>query len=139
MALERGLPLLTLGFAIASFGLSPMAYAVTPAPEGGYPGGNTAEGDDALFSLTTGSRIGINNTAAGWQALYFNTTGNDNTATGLAALHRNIDGSANTATGLQSLYGNTSGNFNTADGYNALSNNTTGNDNTANGANGRAL
>ena len=37
---------------------------------------NTAEGTDALFSLTTGS----DNTANGFQALYSNTTGNSNTA-----------------------------------------------------------
>ena len=30
----------------------PRTGAVTPAPDGGYPGGNTAEGDNALFSLT---------------------------------------------------------------------------------------
>mgnify|MGYP003694342943 CR=1 FL=1 len=41
---------LTLGaFALASV---PTAFGVVPAPDGGYPGGNTAEGDNALFSLT---------------------------------------------------------------------------------------
>ena len=43
-------------FAIACFALSPTAQAVTPAPDGGYPNENTAEGDDALFSLTTISK-----------------------------------------------------------------------------------
>ena len=28
--------------------------AVVPLPDGGYPGGNTAEGTKALLSLTTG-------------------------------------------------------------------------------------
>ena len=38
---------LTLGaFALAS---APTAFGVVPAPDGGYPGGNTAEGDFALF------------------------------------------------------------------------------------------
>jgi hypothetical protein len=32
----------------------PKAQAVSPPPDGGYPGGNTAEGENALFSLTTG-------------------------------------------------------------------------------------
>ena len=35
--------------AFAWFALLPTAYAVTPAPDGGYSGGNTAEGKDALF------------------------------------------------------------------------------------------
>ena len=65
--------------AVACFGLSPMAQALLPPPppDGGYPNQNTAEGEDALFSLTTGGF----NTAIGSQALYNNTTGNFNTAT----------------------------------------------------------
>ena len=44
-------PVLTL----ACFALSPIALAVSPAPDGGYPGGNTGEGQNALLSLTTGT------------------------------------------------------------------------------------
>src|SRR5438067_836554 len=77
---RRGLLLIPL--VLVCFGLSSAARAVTPAPDGGYPGGNTAEGDDALFSLTTGS----NNTAMGFDALYSNTNGADNTAVGWQAL-----------------------------------------------------
>src|SRR2546423_1355105 len=33
---------------------APKILAVSPPPDGGYPGGNTAEGQNALFSLTTG-------------------------------------------------------------------------------------
>ena len=78
---------LRLGFllirlALAWFALSPTAQAVTPAPDGGYPSRNTAEGTNALFSLTTGS----SNTAIGFHALYSNTTGSHNTATGADAL-----------------------------------------------------
>jgi len=40
----------------------PTAQAVVPAPDGGYPGGNTAEGQNALLSLTTGGY----NTAIGF-------------------------------------------------------------------------
>src|SRR5205814_8506738 len=74
-------------FLLASlfFALSPTARAVTPAPDGGYGNGNTAEGDDALFSNTTGSA----NTAAGFQALFSNTTGSANTASGDNALQNN--------------------------------------------------
>jgi hypothetical protein len=115
---------------LACFGLSPEARAVVPAPDGGYPGGNTAEGQSALFSLTTGG----NNTAIGHQALFNNTTGFQNTATGFQALFSNIIGRSNTANGFQALFFNI-GNFNTANGYGALRFNTTGGNNTATGAN----
>jgi hypothetical protein len=100
-------------FAIACFALSPTAQAVSPAPDGGYPGGNTAEGTDALFSLTTGS----DNTAIGFQALFNNTTGSQNTATGAGALDNNTFGRQNTANGAFALQANTSGIFNTATGF----------------------
>jgi len=45
--------LIFLALALACF-FSQAARAVVPAPGGGYPGDNTAEGDYALFSLTTG-------------------------------------------------------------------------------------
>src|SRR5438552_4988762 len=92
--------LFSAALALACFALSPTAVAVTPAPDGGYANQNTAEGDDALFSLTTGP----SNTAVGFQALYSDTTGGNNTATGYAALFSNITGRANTATGVGALY-----------------------------------
>src|SRR5258708_29312701 len=58
---------------------------LSPAPDGGYTGNNTAEGTDALFSLTTG----LNNTAIGFEALFNNTTGASNTANGFQALFSN--------------------------------------------------
>jgi Chaperone of endosialidase len=126
--LRRGLLLITV--ALACFGLSPVpkAFAVTPAPDGGYPNGNTAEGQNALFSLTTG----IKNTAVGFDALLHNTTGNDNTAYGYEALYSNTS-SFNTANGYQALFKNTTSSFNTANGYQALYRNTAGYNNTANG------
>jgi len=120
---------LLIPFVLACFALSQTAQAVTPAPDGGYPAANTAEGDSALLSLTTGA----NNTAIGFNALMSNTIGNDNTATGRDALFSNKKGEDNTATGLQALYSNTIGSDNTATGYGALSSNTDGSDNTANG------
>jgi len=48
------------------FALSPTLRAVSPAPDGAYPNGNTAEGDSALFSLTSG----VDNTAIGAGALF---------------------------------------------------------------------
>jgi hypothetical protein len=47
------LPIFIAGV-LACFGLLPKAQAVSPPPDGGYPGGNTAEGQNALLSLTTG-------------------------------------------------------------------------------------
>ena len=132
-------------FVLGYFGLSPAAQGVLPAPDGGYPGGNTAEGTNALFGLTSG----IYNTALGEDALHNNTTGknntatgygalalsncNDNTATGWAALYNNTSGVNNTATGSAALFANKSGSNNTANGLSALVYNTIGNNNTATG------
>src|SRR5436305_13602809 len=102
--------------ALVCFALTPIARAVSPAPDGGYPGANTAEGDDALFSLTTG----VSNTAIGFQALFSNTEGTGNTATGSFSLWSNTTGQENTANGYGALYSNTTGNQNTANGYTAL-------------------
>ena len=144
----------------------PKAGAVTPAPDGGYPGFNTAEGDGALQSLTSGTSntavgfdalfsdtAGSNNTATGIGALGSNTTGSDNTANGFGALLLNTTGPNNTAVGFEvlfanttgfenagigsrALFANTTGFHNTAGGFFALSRNTTGNHNTANGDEG---
>src|SRR5207249_10955687 len=122
-------PAVLLTLVLVCFALSPTARAVDPPPDGGYPGFNTAEGTDALFSLTDG----INNTATGFDALFNNTTGSYNTANGLNALFSNTTGSRNTATGDSTLFGNTTGNQNTATGDLALFSNTTGIQNTATG------
>src|SRR2546426_86134 len=121
---------LRLGFlliplALVWLAISPTARAVTPVPDGGYPNENSAEGDDALFSLTTGS----GNTATGFDALYSNTAGNDNTATGLNALFYNTTGYNNTATGQYALFSNTTGSNNIALGFGAGGNLTTGSNN----------
>ena len=134
--------------ALAWLALSPAAPAVTPAPDGGYANNNTAEGTDALFSLTSGAdntAIGVDalyrnttgslNTATGFRALLNNTSGIWNTATGVQALLLNIDGNYNTANGVDALYNNTHGSFNTAIGQSALLANTTGGSNTAAGSN----
>src|SRR6266542_4160189 len=123
----------------ACFVFSQSAQSVVPAPDGGYPGGNTAEGQSALFSLTSGGF----NTGVGFLSLRSNTTGNFNTATGAGTLLANT-ADQNTATGAGALLSNTTGDRhtatgtfalfeNTATGSVALENNTTGNDNTATG------
>ena len=126
--LRYGLFLIPL--VLAAFALSPTAQAqLSPSPDGGYDGDNTAEGTDALFSLATGT----NNTAIGFDALYSNTTGDSNTATGSQALLSNTTGVRNTANGFAALNSNTTGERNTATGRAAMVNNTTGNNNTADG------
>jgi len=121
--------LLLIAVALTCFALSPIADAVSPAPDGGYAGFNTAEGDSALFSLSSGGQ----DTAIGADALFANTTGTQNTAIGAFALETNTTGGGNTATGTFALFSNTTGSSNTATGVGALVNNTTGFDNTANG------
>jgi trimeric autotransporter adhesin len=145
---------------IVCIGFLPKADSVVPPPDGGYSSGNTAEGQNALFSLTSGgyntavgffslrsnttasfntgvgagtllSNRGDNNTATGAVALLSNTTGRFNTANGVSALLLNTTGDNNTAVGFRALASNTVGNFNTAAGVNALLSNTTGGGNTA--------
>jgi hypothetical protein len=154
-------PRLLITLALLCFALLPRVQAVVPAPDGGYANFNTAEGQNALFSLTTGaantavgwfslestttsnfntalgagtllSNVAESNTAIGAGALLFNTTGEANTAAGTQALFSNDTGSANAATGDGALYSNIEGSNNTATGTAALFFNT-GSRNTANG------
>src|SRR4029453_3721161 len=50
--LKQKTSLFLIALLLACFGLLPRAQAVVPAPDGGFPGGNTAEGQAALLSLT---------------------------------------------------------------------------------------
>jgi len=158
--LKTTTPPLLITLTLLCFALLPRAQAVVPPPDGGYPGFNTAEGEKALFGLTSGT----GNVAAGWGALYsdnqgslntaigtgalllniadqntatgagallFNNNGTSNTANGAFALHLNTEGSSNTANGWQALYSNTNAVANTAVGREALYGNTTGSFNTA--------
>jgi hypothetical protein len=111
---------LALGLALAWFEFSPQARAVRQ--DACLANFNTAQGTDALLSLTTGG----NNTAIGSLALHNNTSGSANTATGSGALSSNTNGINNTAIGFQALLLNTSGSANTAYGVNALVSNTSG-------------
>ena len=139
----RGLLLISL--VLACFAFSLQMHALSPPPDGGYPNGNTAEGDSALSGLTGG----FYNSAFGFLSLLsngdasFNTgvgagtlltnTANENTATGAGALLSNTIGDQNTANGTFALFSNTEGIRNTAIGSGALLNNT-GDSNTAIGA-----
>jgi hypothetical protein len=131
---------------LVCFGLMHVAQAVNPPPDGGYAGGNTAEGQNALLSLTTGTYntvVGFfslrsittarYNTAVGAGTLLVNTA-EGNTATGGGALLNNTIGFQSTANGTFALLSNTTGHNNTAIGYDALVQNTTGSDNIALGS-----
>jgi hypothetical protein len=142
-----------IALVLACLALCPMARAVVPAPDGGYPNFNTAEGSNALKNLTTG----VGNAAVGWFSLFSNTDGSfntalgagtllsdvgdqntgfgiQNTAIGALALFSNATGSQDTATGALALLSNTTGVGNMANGYSALYSNTTGFFNSATGA-----
>ncbi len=126
--------------------LAPAARAVLPAPGDFYPGDNTASGQDALFSLTSGvdntaigfdalfsNTAGIQNTAVGSLALVSNSEGYNNTAVGKTALQSNTTAIDGTAVGVAALQLNTTGNFNVGIGLSALTQNSTGTFNTATG------
>jgi hypothetical protein len=125
--LKKTTSLLTIALLLA-LGLMPHAKAVVPPPDGGYPGFNTAEGQNALFSRTTG----VANTGVGWYSLWGNTDSSYNTAVGAGALLFNTADN-NTALGATALLFNTTGSANTATGATAFLNNSEGSGNTANG------
>jgi hypothetical protein len=107
----------------------PFAQAISPTPDGCYPGFTTAEGCGALNSLTTGA----GNTGLGWRSLFLNSSASFNTGVGAGALTLN-NGDSNTAVGAVALLLNTSGTQNTAVGTDAMVFNDTGSNNTAVGA-----
>ena len=160
-AMKTLVPTLLIIFSLTSFGFLSKLQAVVPPPDGGYAGGNTAEGYLALASLDTST--GLYNTAVGVYSLLsitdgsfctgvgagtlFANTANENTATGAGALLSNTTGIGNTANGAFALFSNIGGtassdrpsgifpgSSNTANGNRALFSNTTGAGNTANGA-----
>src|SRR5882757_11458310 len=146
---------LRLGFILiplilVCFAFAPQTRAVSPAPDGGYPGFNTAEGDQALFLLFGG----IGNTGLGWRSEFSNigasfnvgvgagslvlNNGDANTAVGTASILLNVDGTRNTGVGAATLVFNAgdalgNGSFNGAVGAFALNGNTTGFSNNAMG------
>ena len=99
------MPTILITFAFACFALVHNAPAVSPPPDGGYSGANTAEGTDALFHLSTG----VWNSAFGYRALYKNAAGVRNTAVGYQALYNNngsfgSHGRDNVAVGADALF-----------------------------------
>src|SRR5881227_396936 len=145
--------------ALVCFGLCQQVQSATDTPDpGSLPTSNTADGQGALGSLTTGlynSAFGFlsvlslsdanfdtgvgagallvdnggENTAVGAGALLNNTIAGTNTAVGAFALFTNVDGASNTAVGDRALVNNSHGPFNTAIGAAAGFNQTSGHNN----------
>jgi len=116
-----GLPFVPSAFTLLALtlvcsGLVHVAQAVNPPPDGGYAGGNTAEGQSSHVTSTT---------AVGFLSLRSNTAGQLNTALGAGTLLANT-ADQNTATGAGALLSNTTASSNTAYGAFALFSNTTG-------------
>ena len=109
----------TLAIALCCFALSPPLKAQCPSACGA--GGNTAVGNNALDSITTG----INNTAVGKDALTADTTGQYNVAVGSGALASNTTGNFNMAVGTEALR-DSNANLNLAIGFRVGFMNTTG-------------
>jgi hypothetical protein len=143
--LKKTAPLLLITITLHCFALLPQASAIVPPPDGCYPNFTTAEGCNALQSLTSGTA----NTAVGWRSLFSNTDGSFNTGIGTGTLLSNTSGSGNTAVGAAALLLNTGSNntavgaavlaennglYNNAFGYRALFDHGTGNFNNAFGS-----
>ena len=109
---------LLIPLVLVCFAFMPQLQAapnVSPAPDGCYPGFTTAEGCNALSSLTSGA----GNTALGWYSLFVDTTHSYNTAVGAGTLVLN-NADSNTATGAAALLLNGNGTQNCAYGTDAL-------------------
>ena len=123
--------------ALVCFGLCQQVQSATDTPDpGSVPTSNTADGQGALGSLTTGlynsafgflSVLSLSDanfdTGVGAAALLVDN-GGTNTAVGAGALLNNSDGADNNAVGAFALFNNVSGFFNNAHGRNALLNST---------------
>jgi hypothetical protein len=100
---------------LVCFALLPKAPA---APETALPGFNTADGQNALLRLTTGTF----NTAIGFDSVVFLTEASLDTGVGAGTLLLDTEGT-NTAVGAAALLNNTTGFANNAVGAFALLNN----------------
>ena len=124
-----------VAFVVGFIALCQQVQSATDTPDpGSKPVSNTADGQNALLSITTG----IHNSAFGFDALLSNTdanfntavgsvalllnNGTENTAVGAGALLSNVNGDSNTAVGAFALFNNPGGPFNTAVGFQALMN-----------------
>src|SRR5438552_15168914 len=96
--MKTSVPPVLISFSLVCFALIQNTQALNLPPDGGYPDGNTAEGQAALFSLTTG----VANTVVGWLSLNTLDSGKFNTAIGAGTLLGNT-ANQHTATGAGAL------------------------------------
>ena len=122
---NKHITLTSIFLAVSCFALLPTTQALTPTPDGCYPGFTTAEGCNALSHLTSGA----GNTGLGWYAVFGTSTGNYNIGVGAGTLVLN-NSDSNTAVGAAALLLNTAGTGNSALGATAMVNNDNGNNNT---------
>src|SRR5947208_3669245 len=102
---NQNITFITMLLALGFLALSPIAQAVVPPPDGGYPNFTTAEGTKALFSLTSGAA----NTAVGWFSLFSNTDGSFNTASNVICIGANVAGNdVNDSCYIGNIFGDTS-------------------------------
>ncbi len=158
---SRKIMFTTVLSALVCFGLCQQLQSATDTPDpGAKPLSNTADGTNALLSITTGlynSAFGFDavlanseasfdtgigagallldtggtNTAVGAGALLLNSTGSDNNAVGAFALFNNTTAAFNNAHGREALFANVDGSENNAFGDLAMEFNTSGSQNTA--------
>src|SRR5213080_2570480 len=113
--------------ALVCFGLCQQVQSATDTPDpGSVPTSNTADGQGALGSLTTG----LYNSAFGFLSVLSLSDGNFDTGVGAGALLVD-NGGQNTAVGAGALFSNTTAGNNTAVGTFAMFTNSTGVSNTA--------
>ena len=140
---NQKITLTSIILALSCFAFLPKCKRSVRRRTGAIPDFTTAEGCNALQTLTTGAA----NTGLGWFALFGTSTGNfntgvgagalvinnadSNTAVGAAALLLNTAGIENSALGTAAMVNNDNGTFNTAVGAFALTNNINGSNNTA--------
>src|SRR5881409_2744504 len=116
--------------ALVCFGLCQQVQSATDTPDpGSLPTSNTADGQGALGSLTTG----LYNSAFGFLSVLSLSDGNFDTGVGAGALLVD-NGGSNTAVGAGALLSNSTGSGNNAVGTFTLFNNVGGSNNTAVGA-----
>src|SRR6266545_3343796 len=141
---SRKIMLTTVLSALVCFGLCQQVQSATDTPDpGAKPLSNTADGANALLSITTGlynSAFGFDSvlllsdasfdTGVGAGALLLDT-GGTNTAVGAGALLSNSTGSNNNAVGAFALFNNTTAFYNNAFGHSALQSNVDGHQNNA--------
>src|SRR5207244_13410590 len=102
--------------ALVCFGLCQQVQSATDTPDpGSLPTSNTADGQGALGSLTSG----LYNSAFGFLSVLSLSDGNFDTGVGAGALLVD-NGGQNTAVGAGALFSNTTGSPNTAVGAFAM-------------------